>query len=269
MTPRLATLLLALLLLALLRAALLRAALLRAALLRAALQRPASPALLRVADLRGARPERPALVQGLPPAPAAARWGDWGVREVALLLSPTGVFGSYGECEVRGGAAFEGPCARDARCAPRHTRQQVPLAEALAAFACAGQHAYLRGAAPASFLAQLARALRLDLTNVAPYLSQAGCVTNLHWDGADGVLAQTRGEKLVALFAPGTMPRPAPESSPCFRRSYHDGQCPPGAALHVLLTPGRGLFIPGGWAHHVTSLSPRTLGCVWRLGPAP
>ena len=213
----------------------------------------------------------PWLVAGLPETPELGAWGRWGVERVRALVSPTGVFGAYGACEDSvvwrdGALAFEGACGADPLCRPAHAAQELSLEAAAELWARAEAPVYLR--APASKEARLRVAGPLGLSgllNLSAYQSARGCTTNLHWDSLPGVLAQTAGAKEVALFAPGTMPAEAPAGSPCARRSYHASECPAGAAVRVRLPAGLGLYIPAFWAHHVTSLSPVTLGSVWRL----
>ncbi len=237
-----------------------------------------------VREWRASHGGSPWLVQGLPRTPHLARWRRaWGVASVRLLCSPSGVFGAYGDCEDQV-QQEEGErlgfrtalCARDPLCRPLHVARAVSPEEAARwlalppaerAAAGAARHLYARGAAGAGARRRLRRRTGWpDLATVSPYLSEAGCVTNLHLDKRPGVLAQTAGVKRVALFAPGTMPWPAPEDSPCARRSYQDTRvCAPGAALTLELRAGRGLYIPEGWAHHVESLSTPTLGAVWRF----
>ena len=246
-----------------------------------------SPSPLRrvgVADVQLARLQAggsPWLVTGLPPAPDVAWWRTrWRVERVRALASPTGVFAAYGKCTVfrplRDMSTLHFPseaCAADEKCAPVHSESELSPEESAALFSRGAMpaHFYVRGQCSAAFVGELRRRMRWpDLQRLSPYLSGAGAVTNLHWDGADGILAQTSGSKLVSLFAPGTMPAGAPASSPCARRSYEAGAaCPGGAALTVRLEPGFGVYIPANWAHHVTSLSPRTLGAVWRFAPPP
>ena len=236
-----------------------------------------------LAGLRAAvldHPEEPWLVTDLPTTPPVRRWGEWGVNEVRVLFSPTGVFGSYADCEwdtaaddkQLTGVRFKSQhCQRDARCEARHFLSRMDLVAALQAFADpeshGGTHAYLRGSASDAYRAEAEAAIGgLKLRNLAPYLSSAGCVTNLHWDAAAGVLAQTRGEKDVSLFAPSEMPDAAIRDSPCHRRSYQSGRaCPEGATMQLRLFPGWGVYIPRHWAHHIVSLSAETLGAVWRL----
>ena len=106
-------------------------------------------------------------------------------------------------------------------------------------------HVYLRGVASDEIRGLAEERVGLPLSNLALYLSAAGSVTNLHWDSASGVLAQSRGEKDVALFAARSMPQEAGRSSPCFRRSYLSGSAAPqGSAFLLRLTPGWGLFVP-------------------------
>ena len=245
-----------------------------------ALRAPAAPAPAGVpagAGLQARLGEAPCLVVGLPAVPPLAAWDSWDCSTVRVLLSPTGLFGHYGSCEddasmTAGVVSFTSPlCLGDALCHPQHVvRQGLSLAEAQALFEDPGSagasHAYVRGSVAAPRRRALGAAAGLECRNVAPYLSSAGATTNLHWDGHPGILAQTAGHKRVALFAPGEMPAAHRKGSPCFRRSREAGrECPPGAREHHLLGPGQGLFIPAGWAHHITSLDAVTLGCVWRM----
>lgn len=230
-----------------------------------------------VGGLQAARPAGlPCWVKGLPDTPEILDWAPaWGVTNVRMLFSSAGVYAAYGKCTTRrepyGAAelAFgpEDGCASDERCKPVHSESllvdRTPFASGPMP-----REIYLRGASGEAWLDEMQEILAWpDLTRISAYLSGTDAVTNLHWDGQDGILAQTAGSKLVCLFSPGTMPGAAPASSPCSRRSYHDGPaCPDGAALKVRLPPHWGLYIPAGWAHHITSLSPRTLGSVWRFG---
>jgi hypothetical protein len=227
----------------------------------------------RVASARAARGDAPWLVAGLPAAPELRDWAlVWGVRSVRALLSRSGVFGAYGACESsvrRRGAELEfacGACSADPRCRPVHETAVLSPEDAVRLWSEAEARVYLRGTASPEALRAAAAALGWgDLANLTAYQSMAGCTTNLHWDGAPGLLAQSAGEKDVVLFAPGTMPAEAPAASPCARRSYHAGACPPGEAARVRLRAGYALYIPAHWAHHVSSLSPVTLGAVWRF----
>lgn len=236
--------------------------------------------LSRLADAVAALGEEPWFVGGLWETPALSQWGDWGVREVRVLASPTGTFGAYGECEREvvqdetnpSGVAFTSTrCLRDASCEPRHFVRDVSIEDAQRAFAdpraWGVSHVYLRATASAEARRCAGDFLGVRLQNLAPYLSSAGSVTNLHWDATPGILAQTSGEKDVSLFVGGAMPKPtARRDSPCFRRSGEAGRvCPAGAAHQLRLRSGWGLFIPSFWAHHVTSLSAEALGAVWRL----
>ena len=230
--------------------------------------------------------DEPMMVSGMPATPPPEQWGlRWGCTHVRVLLTPDGLVGAYGNnCEpsITMGAAgkleFSDPqCRKAPQCTPRHTARTMPLDDALLAFAAPASvepwatHAYVRGTCPADTVEHQARlALEEDharLRNLSPYLSSTGTTTNLHWDGNPGVLAQTGGSKLVHLYAPGTMPSPVEDrGSPCFRRSLLDGADPPeGAALQLLLREGDAVYIPAFWAHHILSLSPRTLGAVWRF----
>lgn len=218
----------------------------------------------------------PLLITGLPPTPPVTRWGsDWAIQEVRVLSSPTGVFAAYGECTIwhsaeNGKLQFGGACSRDQRCVPVHSESTLSQEESAVLYGGPRpqpKQIYLRGACEQNFAHEMGKRLFSDnLVRLSAYLSGENAVTNLHWDGAPGILAQTEGTKLVSLFSPGTMPAEAPSSSPCARRSYEAGAtCPAGAAFIVRLKPGRGLYIPAYWAHHVVSLSPRTLGAVWRF----
>jgi hypothetical protein len=197
-----------------------------------------------------------------------------------VLASPTGTFGAYGECEGEvlrdetqpSGLAFSSEqCRRDSTCRPMHFLGSASFEEAQRALdepqSLGATHVYLRAAAAPEARRRAQAFLGAPLRNLAPYLSSAGSVTNLHWDAAPGILAQTSGEKDVALFVAGAMPSPHDAAgSPCLRRSREDGRrCPAGAAHRLRLGAGWGLFIPALWAHHVTSLSAQTLGAVWRF----
>lgn len=226
-------------------------------------------------DLR----EEPWLVVGLWSTPRLPQWGEWGVEYVRALVSPTGVFGAYGDCEIESRADSQSPtgvafqlarCRQDPICEPRHWVTKHSFETAAQVFAepelLQATHVYLRGTAGRETRQLAAGAIGVSLKNLSPYLSSAGSATNLHFDGSPGILAQTEGEKDVSLFAPGTMPFQAPKGSPCYRRSRHDGrECPDGAAYRIRLQPNWGVYIPAHWAHHVTSLSAETLGAVWRF----
>jgi len=246
---------------------------------------PSALLVVRVEDVRQARSshgDAPWLVTGLPETPDVGDWAEaWNVASVNVLLSPSGVFGAYGSCErhtelsLSGAVGFsEEACRGDPRCQPAHASVRMPPPAALrlfensAARPAGARFVYLRGTAgEESRRAEEAKLGWSDLSNLSPYLSSEGCTTNLHWDGAPGILAQTAGSKDVALFAPGAMPDAARDTkSPCYRRSYQQGaECPPGSSYRLLLAPGFGLYIPAHWAHHVVSRAPRTLGAVWRF----
>lgn len=218
-------------------------------------------------------------VQGLWRTPDLPDWDSWDIDTVRILASPTGTFGSYGKCERDAAADSAEPwgvsfqsehCRSDKACEPRHFVRDASISEAARVFAdpasSGASHVYLRGIAGIETRRAAGKSLGVRLLNLSPYLSSAGAATNLHWDATAGILAQTEGEKDVALFSPGTMPSEA-RDGPCHRRSYESGEiCPAGALLKLRLTAGWGLFIPSKWGHHVKSLSPRTLGAVWRLG---
>ena len=217
--------------------------------------------------------DAPFFVVGFPPTPPASEWSRWGVTQANVLRSPSGVFGAYGACEKdavlspEGGVRFvSSRCRSDERCVPQHALFSSSLSDALDAFAAPkSSFVYVRAQVPLEQLLVLEHEVDMALESVSLYLSSAGCVTNLHWDGHSGFLAQTRGEKEVQLFAPGRMPAPAPAGSPCSRRSYHCGrECPRGAFAKLRLQAGWALYIPTRWAHHVTSLSAESLGAVWR-----
>ena len=225
----------------------------------------------------------PFLVRGMTRTPPLERWrSEWGVTSVRVMLSPSGVFGAYGDCEARARLVLAGDekrvefgheeCARaDPQCQPKHAVVSAPPEECkpLAARARSeGLHVYLRAQTGTRTLNEMRERLSLPtLARVSPYLSSEGCVTNLHWDTQAGVLSQTAGAKIVSLFSQESMPSACPStSSPCYRRSYEDGEvCPPGARFVLRLQPGQALYIPGGWAHHIVSAGPLTLGAVWRL----
>lgn len=233
-----------------------------------------------VADVQRARQqacEKPWLITGLLHTPELLQWrSEWAVEQVRVLSSPTGVFAAYGTCTIfrtLGDASkieFSGDaCRGDGRCIPVHSESVLSTDDSTSLFSRGPvpKEIYLRGHCGTAFVDKMRTTMQWpDLLRISPYLSGEGAVTNLHWDGADGILAQTSGSKLVSLFAPGTMPAEAASSSPCARRSYEAGAtCPSGATLTLRLEPGLGLYIPVKWAHHITSLSPRTLGAVWRF----
>lgn len=214
----------------------------------------------------------PCLVRGFPVTPPLDAWAsELDVSSVAVLVSPHGVFGAYGSCDPVAppppGSALSfapGRCFdADAKCRPHHYRLEGRgLEEARRIFA-EHSYVYIRGRVPATHC--LYRSCPFAVSGITAFLSSVGCVTNLHWDGASGFLTQSIGRKRVLLWAPGRMPSPARSTGPCNRRSYVDGPVPPpGADLSLILEQGDALFIPRGWAHHVTSESAETLGAVWR-----
>ena len=214
---------------------------------------------------------QPWLVVKLPRVPEIQRWrADWGVSTVRVLRSPGGTFAAYSCATVvdSGRIRFDPSCDTDKQCIPAHIESLHSPEESAEIFQSAPPpQVYLRGQGGAEVVDSMISVID-DLERISPYLSAQGAVTTLHWDGADGILWQTSGVKLVSIFAPGGMPAEAPESSPCHRRSHLAGrECPEGATMSVHLQPGFGLYIPRRWAHHVTSLSPTTLGAVWRFKP--
>lgn len=221
----------------------------------------------------------PWFVRGLWETPPLPQWPQWGVSAVRVLASPTGTFGAYADCESDGvpdprkssGISFTSQrCRRDEACEPKHYVKEATIDEAIQAFADPGSlgasHVYVRAVAGDEMRQRAGESVGSRLRNLAPYLSSAGSVTNLHWDAAAGILAQTEGEKDVSLFPAQTMPSESKRDSPCYRRSYESGrECPAGSTYRLRLLPGWGIFIPAFWAHHVVSLSPGTLGAVWRF----
>ena len=111
------------------------------------------------------------------------------------------------------------------------------------------------------------------------WVGSAGCLTPLHYDMTDGLLAQVIGTKRVWLFSPEAA------ESLHFRSSRRPGldnwERQSGASLHgaaaarfpsmqrarryvAELSPGELLYIPSDWAHEVHTCSPSfSLG--WRV----
>ena len=118
--------------------------------------------------------------------------------------------------------------------------------------------------------------------NTLLWVSTAGNVTPLHYDRCHGVLCQVVGHKRVLLVCPE-------ETSNVYARSADTGMAHTSAAdlhaavdegrpspahpslarcevLYVLLAPGEALYIPPGWWHHVTTLSP-SVSLTWAWDP--
>ena len=102
------------------------------------------------------------------------------------------------------------------------------------------------------------------LEGVSLYLSQAGTVTNLHWDLRSGAIQQLRGRKRVILFAPSEISNlPMYPADHIFgRRSLINGRIDAAAlAAFPMLAQARGficdigpgdwLYLPAGWMHYV------------------
>ena len=118
-----------------------------------------------------------------------------------------------------------------------------------------------------------------ELTSTVCWVGSAGCLTPLHYDCSDGLLAQVLGEKRVWLFPPDDMDR-------CYLRS----KARPGidnwarqsqASLHGTpsddwpklktarrlladLRPGDCLYIPSDWLHEVHSRT-ASFSLGWRI----
>lgn len=99
------------------------------------------------------------------------------------------------------------------------------------------------------------------------WLGPAGTVTGLHADYPDNVLAQIQGRKLVHLISPKESQKVYPSDkyeygirmSAVDFQHYDSTRWPlvqSVAIRQALLAPGDLLFIPGGWWHHVMSLTP-------------
>lgn len=207
----------------------------------------------------------PWLLSGLPATPPLEAWHTWQIHKVSLLFSPSSVFGTYSaptRLNAENGEVVWSDGQARGRCRPQSVVQQVSLGEAQRMRL--DSRFYLRGTAHTSVRQRLATELGLKLSNLTAYQSGEGAVTSLHWDLLPGLLSQTLGEKEVVLFAKSAMPEPATEEA-CWRRSYVDSRSPPPGGLRVVLRAGEALFLPAGVAHHVRSLSPVTLGSVWRL----
>lgn len=106
----------------------------------------------------------------------------------------------------------------------------------------------------------------LEETMVNLWFGSGGVVTPLHFDGPPNLFAQIYGEKQFTIFAPEETPRlyPYPQGSKMSHVSYVDVE-EPDFQIHPEFTqargasftigPGQMLFLPGGWWHHVKSLS--------------
>lgn len=93
------------------------------------------------------------------------------------------------------------------------------------------------------------------------FISSRGCRTRLHRDPwtTSAVLCQFHGRKQLLMYAPDQAPHLvngdgfADVEAPDLQRfpSFHEARL----AHRDVLEPGEVLFIPGGWLHHVTTLS--------------
>lgn len=111
------------------------------------------------------------------------------------------------------------------------------------------------------------------------WVSSAGCLTPLHYDLSDGMLAQLIGTKRVWLVPPEEMDQAElrssnrPGDNNWQRQSQGDLHCPPSDAGPALrparrlvaeLRPGDCLYIPSNWLHEVHTRTPSfSLG--WRV----
>lgn len=98
------------------------------------------------------------------------------------------------------------------------------------------------------------------------WIGPRGTVTGFHYDRADGMLAQIVGTKRVQLVSPGQseLMYPSPKFdngsvlSSIDAGDYDEKRFPLFAQARILTTelrPGEVLYTPGGWWHHVESLS--------------
>lgn len=99
-----------------------------------------------------------------------------------------------------------------------------------------------------------------NLIHVCTYLSQAGSITNIHYDPYPGVIYQSSGRKRVVLIAPehhGLFDM-YPIDHPLKRRSRHDGVVDFtqfGCEYHeVIVNEGEYVFVPSMWLHYVETL---------------
>jgi Cupin-like domain len=98
------------------------------------------------------------------------------------------------------------------------------------------------------------------------WVGQLGCITPLHFDPADNLFCQIKGEKLFRLFSPedSTYLRPHDKSTKINYVSQIDPLAPDfelfpefrnARQLDVRVTAGDMLFLPAGWWHHVSSIT--------------
>ncbi len=113
------------------------------------------------------------------------------------------------------------------------------------------------------------------LEGVSLYLSQAGTVTNLHWDLRSGAIQQLRGRKRVILFAPSEISKlPMYPTDHVFaRRSLINGRIDAAAVTdHPALAqaraficdigPGDWLYLPAGWMHYVETCNDNCISLI-------
>lgn len=236
-------------------------------------------------------------------------WKDVGINDLLpilgpkkflrLMVSPTGVFGFYdGDVSVD---------LRDARVqitppkgttldpnesleAP-HIRFEADAHTMMAQWATKGpndhflvpdEHYYFRSIGGVLDIPRIQQSMpasiptdRASLKEVNLYLSQAGTVTNLHYDPVAGAICQLKGRKRALLFPPDQADKFAmyPPDHFFSRRSRHAGRLDQTLVDHhprlreargfeYIVGPDEWLFLPKGWLHYIETLDDDTISLI-------
>ena len=223
--------------------------------------------------------------------------------KVRLFITPTGVLGYYNtsmvQVSVRGGR----PWGRviDPSVLPQGAEIELPHMQLGGSMSLGGYSAILQHKRASDFVFNASertymRTVGDVLPQVAPlmphgipvdaascahvslYVSQAGTVTNLHWDVYSGVIHQLRGRKRVIFFSPDQLDHFAMHPNRhIFARRAQVADKLTEATLQAhpemqrargyecIIEPDQWLYIPARWLHHVETLDDNTISLITRF----